>query len=301
MLVDISLLKNIDFKNTDNLIFLSIFLLIAIVIFIIFVVIVKKIIRMIKRLVARIFNIDVKKPKFDKKESTDWLHQTKEDENTDSTPKQRIVNSDIGNANISGRKPEVVQEHSVEKDIAEGLSKLKSDSSAGEGTLESKMPSRSEDAVSEEIKIPVPKRFLTNDVQFQPAGGFAAAQSKTSVVAGEHTAADMVQKISENKNRDSSIFGGKPEVSRIKLEHEMRTDAKVWQAAKQTGLNLSPVERSKLVKEVFSTALGRNISKTDLKSSVKKLNQKMLNTQNSAEHAKIRKEIKFFKKIGGIK
>jgi hypothetical protein len=67
------------------------------------------------------------------------------------------------------------------------------------------------------------------------------------------------------------------------------------------GLNLSPVERAKLVKEVFSPVLGSNISKTDLKLSIKKLNQKMLGTQDSAEHAKIRKEIKFFKKIGGIK
>ena len=43
-----------------------------------------------------------------------------------------------------------------------------------------------------------------------------------------------------------------------------------------------------------------DISKTDLKAGVRKLNQKMLSTKNAREHAKIRKEIKFFKKIGGV-
>ena len=101
--------------------------------------------------------------------------------------------------------------------------------------------------------------------------------------------------------QDGSIFGGEPEVSRTKLEYAMRMDPKVWQAENQAGLTLSPVERAKLVKEVFSSSLGRNISKTDLKWSIKKLNQKMLGAKDSKEHAKIRKEIDFFKKIGGIK
>ena len=101
--------------------------------------------------------------------------------------------------------------------------------------------------------------------------------------------------------KDDSIFGGEAEVSRVKLESKMRLDPKVYQAQKQAGLNLSPVERSKLVKEVFSSALGRNISKTDLKWSIKKLNQKLSGAKDATEHAKIRKEIKFFKKIGGIK
>jgi len=100
---------------------------------------------------------------------------------------------------------------------------------------------------------------------------------------------------------DNSIFGGKSEVPKIKLEYEMRTNPKIWEVARQTGLNLSPVERSKLVEEIFSSALGRNISKSDLKLSVRKLNQKMLAAKDQKTHEKIRKEIKFFKKIGGIK
>jgi hypothetical protein len=105
-----------------------------------------------------------------------------------------------------------------------------------------------------------------------------------------------------NGQEDESIFGGQPEVSRIKLENKMRTDPKIWRAARDSKLNISPVERAKLVKEVFSQTYGRNISKTDLKWGIKKLNQKLVDTKDKpAEHEKIRKEIKFFKKIGGIK
>jgi ABC-type Na+ efflux pump permease subunit len=107
--------------------------------------------------------------------------------------------------------------------------------------------------------------------------------------------------IEENKTAGSSIFKGEAEVSKTKLEHEMRTDTGVWQAARKEGLTLSPIERAKLVKEVFSPAYGMNISKTDLKSGIKKLNQEMLGTKDTAEHAKIRKEIKFLKRAGGIK
>lgn len=100
---------------------------------------------------------------------------------------------------------------------------------------------------------------------------------------------------------DGSIFAGRSEVSRIDLRQKLRRDPKIWAAEKQVGLTLNPSERSKLEKEVFSQTYGRNISKTDLKWGIKKLNQKMLNTKNSAEKGKIRKEIKFFKKIGGVK
>jgi hypothetical protein len=113
----------------------------------------------------------------------------------------------------------------------------------------------------------------------------------------------LEQKPKENKtiSKDGSIFSGEPEVSRIKLVNKMKLDPKIWQAQRQSGLTLSPLERAKLVKEVFSPVLGTNISKTDLKWSIKKLNQKMLSAKDPNEHAKIRKEIKFFKKIGGIK
>ena len=89
-------------------------------------------------------------------------------------------------------------------------------------------------------------------------------------------------------------------ISRLKLAHEMRYDSKIWKAQRQAGLTLTPGEREKLVKEVFSSALGRNISKTDLKVSIKKLGRKLVDTKDPKQHERIRKEIKFFKKIGGI-
>jgi hypothetical protein len=74
MVVDFSLLKNIDFTNPENLLFLFIFLVVVIIIFSVFIVIVKTLIR----LIAKIFGLDVKKPKFDKKENAGLLHQEKE-------------------------------------------------------------------------------------------------------------------------------------------------------------------------------------------------------------------------------
>ncbi|MCX6719497.1 MAG: hypothetical protein NTV36_00055 [Candidatus Staskawiczbacteria bacterium] len=113
---------------------------------------------------------------------------------------------------------------------------------------------------------------------------------------------DFVENKVQKTTQDKSIFGGNSEVSRIKLEYKMKKDPNIWKAARDVKLNISPVERSKLVKEVFSTAFGRNISKSDLNWGLKKLNQKLIDARDKpTEHEKIRKEIKFFKKIGGIK
>jgi hypothetical protein len=100
---------------------------------------------------------------------------------------------------------------------------------------------------------------------------------------------------------DSSIFGGKKEISRSEMREKLRKDSRVWQAEREVGMTLSPVERSKLEKQVFSQMLGRDISKTDMKFSINKLNRKMMASKDPVEKGKLRKEIKFFKKIGGIK
>lgn len=106
---------------------------------------------------------------------------------------------------------------------------------------------------------------------------------------------------SEGKKKDDSLlFGNKEEVSRMNLRQKLKS-AKMYTAEKSVGLSLTPIERAKLEKQIFSPVLGYNISKTDLKWSIKKLNAKMLTSKNPAEKGKIRKEIKFFKKIGGIK
>ena len=102
------------------------------------------------------------------------------------------------------------------------------------------------------------------------------------------------------QKHDSSIFGGKSEISRVELKQKLRIDPNVGQAARSVKLNMSPVERSKLVKE-FSRAYGKNISKADIKQRTGRLSRKMFSEKDPEEHAKLRKEINFFKKIGGIK
>jgi hypothetical protein len=100
--------------------------------------------------------------------------------------------------------------------------------------------------------------------------------------------------------KDSSIFGGKSEISRSELREKLE-DPRLGKVERGFGLNLSAVQRANLEKEVFSSSLGGNISRSDLKQGIKKLNEKLANTKNSTEHAKLRREVKFIKRIGGIK
>ena len=255
---DLSIIKNIDFADRDTLIFISIVFVLAIISLSIMVLALKKIIRLISRAITVTFNLDVKKPKFDKKNSTEWLHQKSTSQNNTGTIISRTKSPYIN--------------------LAKGLHEDE------ESVKETKFPERSESIINQ---VPVkPNMHLPVD-------------SRENVL--EVKPESPVMKVDKVNNNDASTFDGKPEISRIKLEHEMRKDPKIWEAAKEVGLEMGQAERSKLIKEVFPRVYGRNISKTDVKWGIKKLNQKMLGAKNPEEHAKIRKEIKFFKKIGGIK
>ncbi|MEK7080666.1 MAG: hypothetical protein AAB925_02460 [Patescibacteria group bacterium] len=222
-----------------------------------------------------------------------------------------------------------------EKDIEEGLSALKKSGKknddegetffskikiprakrvVGGDAIKSARTGAEEQANLERIEKPDAGREKLTDNKSEILRGAEITIPKTAEAgqAYENKAPDLgrekvfseVNKIGKTEPKiagDNSIFGGKSEVSRIELRQKLRRDPKVWMAERQAGLNLNPIERAKLEKEVFSQALGRNISKTDLKWGIKKLNQKMFGTKNLAEKGKIRKEIKFFKKIGGIK
>lgn len=117
----------------------------------------------------------------------------------------------------------------------------------------------------------------------------------------ESSKTNQKDKVKVLGQKDTSVFEGKGEISRANLREKLRKDSAILKAGREVGLNMSPVERAKLEKQVFSQSFGGNISKTDLKWGLKKLNDKLLNAKSPTEHAKIRKEIKFFKKIGGIK
>jgi hypothetical protein len=376
-MVDLSILKDIDFTNPDNLLFLSIFLVLFIIVVIVFVVTLAKIIKIIRKAIIRIFNIGVKTPKSGSKdEGADLevvvkeLEQSKEERA--KIEGQKIVGGDFirkfdsdEKKSEEGKNKVKSREEKTEKEIAEGLSALKSESSAEGGTLESKMPSTSENQPSEggagEIKIPKAKVVGEQKPEEGPGGkpvekGTAGGTSNIKSVdySGEGVLgriSDKTEKqggnnvkisanlgasgagaeekgkigkqatggkagiktggvevpvsgggaLSQQPGKDSSIFGGKSEISRSELRQKLEEDTGVFKAGKQAGLNMSPVQRAKLEKEVFSSALGGNISKTDLKLGLKKLNEKLSGAKSSTEHAKIRKEIDFFKKIGNIK
>jgi hypothetical protein len=165
--------------------------------------------------------------------------------------------------------------------------------------LKTQLTKEEKDDTSISSTLGLPER---QENRFFGKGGNKADNSKdsNSIAKGSATSKTFGAKSSDSAPKDASIFGGKNEVSRMDLKTKLRKDPKVFAEQRKVGLNLSPLERSKLEKEVFSGALGRNISKTDMKFGVAKLNRKLLSTQNPTEHEKIRKEIKFFKKIGGV-
>jgi len=143
------------------------------------------------------------------------------------------------------------------------------------------------------------------EIKIPKTGGAGEVVGNKAPVLGEGSVfSEIHNKIGKTEPKipgDNSIFGGESEVSRIDLRQKLRKDPKVWMAGKQVGLTLNPTERANLEKEVFSQTYGRNISKSDLRGGIKKLNQKMLSTKNLAEKVKIRDKIEFFKKIGGVK
>jgi len=261
MAFDLSSLQNIDFTNTDTLIFLSIVFIIALIVFLSFIIVIKKIIKIIKRLIITAFNIDIKRPKFDKKD----IGRSVSDDNKINT--------------------NAASQSSIQKDYTEKI--------AG--------PTRQANRLgyaAGEIKIPMPASTAQH---FPPTPAPEEVNMDRSVL-GENTIPIKKSPAPKGgKGSDSSIlFEGRHDVLKRELEHEMRYNPKIWQAAKDSMLYLNREERAKLVKETFSSAYGRNISKSDLKWGIRKLNQKMLGTKDPVQHAKIRKEIKFFKKIGGI-
>jgi len=115
-----------------------------------------------------------------------------------------------------------------------------------------------------------------------------------------------ISKTSDRGSQEGSIFGGNSELSRLELKEKLRSDASVWKAGVSSRFNLSREERAKLEKELFSDfgTYGRNISRKDFETKIKLMNKEKVNAGGRGDFAKqekLRKEVNFLKKIGGIK
>jgi hypothetical protein len=99
---------------------------------------------------------------------------------------------------------------------------------------------------------------------------------------------------------DSLLFGEKKEISRLEMRRRMKYDANIWKSQKGTGLDLSRTEREKLEK-VVPKVYGLNISKEDLKKGIRKMHYERMGSKDPKKREVLRKEIKYLKKIGGIK
>ena len=98
---------------------------------------------------------------------------------------------------------------------------------------------------------------------------------------------------------EENLFGEKTEISREEMRKALKSN-EGYDAQRSVGLNLSEEGRAKLEKSVFPNIYGKNISKADLKSAVRKLEFKVKSSADSKSKEELRKEIKFFKKIGKV-
>ncbi len=114
--------------------------------------------------------------------------------------------------------------------------------------------------------------------------------------------ANLLPSRREQKNTgDLSIFGGKAELSRPELRYKLKKDPRVWRAGKAARFDLSPAEREKLESQVFPQIYGKNISKADLSARIRLMQKERGNTVDLKKKERLRREINFLKKIGGIK
>jgi len=273
MNIDLSILSSVDFTNRDTLIFFAIILFFIIGVLLIIFLIINSLIKAIKKIFIRTFDVDVQRSEFVHNREIKDLRNKEKNNIVENVPRPGIIGSEFiktEKEEETAIKPEDINKEKGQKSIEEGLSNLKSHGA-----------------------VPVPTRIFTGNISFSESSPVQPNEGKISTLS---------QKIAEGfaKVSGPSMFGDKPEISRRELSYKLRKDTGIWKDAKKVGLNLSPLERSKLVQQVFSKVYGANISKSDLKQSIRKLNQKMTSTKDLKEHAKLRKEIKFFKKIGGL-
>lgn len=250
--------------DKENLIFFVLLFILAVIVILIIGWIFAKIVRTIRKMIAVAFNLEVKKPRFDKKESTEWLHQK---------GKQHF--EEFLRAPIQPSAQPITSVNSIkekeEKSIEEGLKEIKSRGSA----LKLEQPGQGE------IKIPIPSH--------KPE---SASSNKNPIEI-------LISK--NQKSSDASIFDGKQEISRQELRQKLRYDPKVWKAGVQSKFDLTREERVKLEKEIFPSIYGRNISKADMNRRIRMMIKERGSASNLEKAETLRREIKFLKKIGGVK
>ena len=95
----------------------------------------------------------------------------------------------------------------------------------------------------------------------------------------------------------STIFKKQEGPSRLELR-EILKDAYDKQAG--TGLKMDAIQRAKLEKKVFPSHYGANISKSDFKSGVTKLNRRIISEKDPEKKSEMRKEVKFLKRLGKV-
>jgi len=318
-----SLLKNVNFLTPDNLLFLAIISVLVII----FISVIIYILSAIGKAIKKLFGVKKEKEEIAKSAETGQIKEVQQMQSLNNVAQYKAVEESFINQNsakedVPEKDDKEKYEEKEQKNIAEGLSRLKTVSLDGKETISSKMPSLSGEDKSEaadidkKIVIPVVKKFQTQPVKANVTPSSLKTENiasvkntfnKSQTINKPETANNPAEIINEkilkenNKGNESSLmFGNKDEISRLELDRKLRRDPEIWKAQKDLRMNLTPMERVKLEKETFSSVYGKNISKKDLKVNIKKMGREWATTSDMKRKEVLRKELKFFKKIGGI-
>jgi len=279
MTISFSAIKNIDFSNQENLIFLGFAIFFFIVLIIALISLLKSLAKLFRTLARakRYYstNSESNNTQGEKQIHGDPFKKEREiliaEKNIVIPEKKSIVAPTIDYISPKKEAEETKKEagdnfsSKEKKDIEKGLKSLKGSAKTdnGKDSVESHMPRN---------------------------------------INQEGDEKELFEKITVSTSRpkediSSSLFGDGQGLSRRELKNELRNNPEIWKEARSAGITAGRAGRAELVKDIPKVLKG-NISKGDLKKTIKVLRQKLYSSGSSPqEHAKIRKEIKFFKKL----
>lgn len=207
-----------------------------------------------------------------------------------------------------------------EMDIKEGLESLKISARVGSAKEES--------GIFEKIKVPRPKKSdsaqapsaKAAELEQKPTEIIKKAEIKIPVEKNQVAPQDREKKpfmfnekseINRERNRernilekDNTIYGGKDALDRRILKFKLgfaKGDSlkEMLKIQRGLGLRITREERAKLIEKYFPKYYGQQISKSEIKKQIKVVERSPI--KSAGERIQRNKEIKFLKKISGIK
>ena len=108
---------------------------------------------------------------------------------------------------------------------------------------------------------------------------------------------ERVTPLKKEEKKDTSIFGGKPYLTRSELREKLRKAEPFIPGA---GEEIIPQrERVKIEKELFAKNYGSYVDKGEFKKAIKKLEKEKFQAKTGTDKLSLDRKIRYLKKLGG--